>query len=124
MTTDLEKIEKWVKQQEAEAHWFMPQNKDDLVVRSHTLLNFIQSLKEEKIVSPEQKHEIAQNLQRQKNKELRSKLDDLYKQLDKGEMALEILRDFRSTASPSEWGASLIRSIDFIEDRHKEKGDE
>jgi hypothetical protein len=46
--TDLEKIEAWVKRQEAEARHWIPQNKDDLVVRSHTLLEFINSLKAEK----------------------------------------------------------------------------
>ncbi len=112
--SDLDKIEKWIDDRLVFAALAVDNTKDALAGYKLALTKteaYIQSLKAEKKL-----------ITRTDEDGIPVTYGDV--QPDKGERALEILREFRNTASPSERGASLIRSIDFIESQHKEKGDE
>jgi len=90
---NLEKIEKWIDDRLLFAGLAVDNTKE--VVDAYKLaltktLAFVQSLKAEK------------------------------PQPDKGEMAYEMLMEFRNCAFGKDWGKELMRMIDFVEAKHKE----
>jgi hypothetical protein len=104
MQSDLEKIEAWVRQQIPTG--YLDNEKE--VGKAHLcfdLIVYIQTLKAEK-PQPDYSEEWKQLLKKP--------------QPDKGEMAYEILMEFRNCASSSSYGVDLMQMIDFVQAKYKE----